>query len=376
MVKKDARSDQAVIANDAVENQAVVKTLKLNRVETESSSIIRRGVIKGIKEVYLSPKAEGRVAKLYREVGDKVWRGQYLARIDGREYWAQDKVAQTGYQFADKTVSKTKKFFEAQIEQAKKARDLAEEAYKMYEKMGDQEKAAEAKANYEMAKKQVDVAKRAYDLQVKMAKGQRDVAQSQWEAARTVAGNTVLTAPFTGVIGKVMVEEGDLVSPQRPLFLLIDDSSKEVILSVESDYLDSLEKGQAVTVRTEDGKTFTAKIKAISPMVDTYTRKGEVKVELPKEKDLKLGEYVEVLLPQVAGKTGEILIPQAAVVQLYHDNFVFVVDGDKAKKVKVKLGPVVGDKVVIQAGLQGDETLVVEGQQYLHDGESVKVIAQ
>jgi RND family efflux transporter MFP subunit len=339
----------------------------------ENGVITRQGVVKGDKEVYLSAKAEGRVQNLYKEVGEKVYRGQLLARIDGREYWAQSRVAQTGYESADKGVSKTKKFFEAQIKQAKKARDLAKEAYEGLKESGDPEKIAEAKANYEMAKKAVKTAERGYDLQVRMAKGQRDVAEQQWQAANTVAGNTNLTAPFSGVIAQKMVEVGDLVGPQRPLLLLVDDSKKEVEVSVEGEYLQGIKVGEEIIVIAKNGKKYSAKVKAVSPMIDTHSRKGIIKISLPADEAFVLGEYVSVLIPQPEKMTGgEVLIPQEAIVRIYHDTFVFVVKDGQAKKVKVKTGEIVGNKIIIQEGLSGGEKLVVKGQQYLKDGEKVE----
>ncbi len=363
----------------AENSKGKTKTVQVIKSEELSSggTIVRRGVVKGEKEIYLSAKAEGRVERLYKEIGERVYRGELLARIDGREYWAQSKVAQTGYEFADKSVSKTKKFFEAQIKQAKKARDLAKEAYENYKQGDDDEKTAEAKANYEMAKKAVETAKKAYDLQVRMAKGNRDVAEQQWQAANIVAGNTSLTAPFSGVIAQVQVEVGDLVGPQRPLFLLVDDSEKEVEVSVEGEYLNGVKVGQEVTVIVGDNQKYQVRVKAVSPMIDTHSRKGIIKLELPKEGEFVLGEYVSVLIPQPQELTGgEVLIPQEAVVRVYHDTFVFVAEKGKAKMVKVKLGDIIGDKIIVRDGLSGGENIIVAGQQYLRDGDSVSVVRE
>ena len=355
------------------ETEKMVKTIDIKSGVSDNNIVTRQGIIKGQTEVYLSAKAEGRVQKLYKEMGERVYKGQMLAYVDGREYWAQSNVAKTGYEFADKSVSKTKKFFDAQINQAKKARDLAEEAYDNYKQGNDNEKTAEAKANYEMAKKAVDTAKKGYDLQVRMAKGQRDVAQSQLNAANTVAGNTNLRAPFTGVIAQVKVEVGDLVGPQRPIFLLVDDSVKEIEVSVEGYYLKGVEVGQEITVIAKNGERITAKVKAVSPMIDTHTRKGIIKVELPKNEALELGEYADVLIPQLKTTTiNEVIIPQEAILRVYHDTFVFTVEDGKAKKKKVELGEFISNGVVVKNGLEGNEKIIVEGQQYLREGAAVK----
>ncbi len=368
-------------ANDKKNNQTgekvkSVNTIKLKELNSEKNYIVRQGVIKGQKEIYLSSKVEGRVTKLYKDIGQRVYKGQLLAKIDGKEYWSQVNVAQTGYDFAKKSVEKTKDFFASQIKQAKKGRELAKEAYEAAKKSGDEEQIGKMKANYEMAKKTVKTAESGYELQVKMAKGNRDVALSQLNAASTVANNTNLKAPFSGVVSQVIVEVGDLVSPKRPMFLLVDDSAKEIRVSVENKFLKDVEVGDIVKMETLRGDEIEGKVKALSPMIDTHSRKGIIKVALSDNvKDVNIGEYVKVYIPQNSGKSEEkeILIPQNSVVRLYHDNFVFTLNGEKVNKIRVVLGDVVGESVVVTDGLKGDETIIVNGQQYLNDGDKVKV---
>ncbi len=355
------------------------KTVKIwsdDETNVEGNVIKRRGVIKGDKEVYLSPKAEGRVKVIYKEIGQRVYRGQLLATIDGRETALQSQVARNGYNLADKSVSKTKKFFKSQIKQAEKAKKLAKEAYEMAKQGSDQEAIAKAKANYELAKKAVDTAEAGYKLQKEVAEGQRDIAYSQWKMAGAVAGNNYVRAPFSGVIAQVMVEVGDLVSPQRPMFLLVDDSQKEVEISVEGELLDDVKVGQEIKVITQKGVTKTVKIKAVSPMIDTHSRKGIIKISLPKDEEFVLGEYLDVLIPQKLNQdiNAGVFIPQKAVVQLYHDTFVFVVENDHAKKIKVELGEILGDQVLVKSGLNAEQAkrVIVEGQQYLNDGDVIK----
>jgi RND family efflux transporter MFP subunit len=356
---------------DTKETAKVVKTIKIGEA-SEDGVITRQGVIKGQTEVYLSAKAEGRVQKMYKEIGERVYKGQLLAYVDGREYWAQSNVAKTGVNFSDKVVSKTKKFFDEQIHQAKKGRDLAKDAYKNAKKSGDAEAIGKAKASYEMAKKSVEVAKDGYKLQVEVAKGQRDVAQSQLNAANTVAGNTRLTAPFAGVIAQTKVEVGDLVGPERPMFLLIDDSVKEVEVSVEGYYLKGLKVGDKIAVVAKNGEKREAKIKAVSPMIDTHTRKGIIKITLPEDEIFGIGEYVDVLIPQVETSIAEeIIIPQNSVVKVYHDTFVFITEEGKAKKKKVELGDIIGEGVIVKNGLDKNSEIIIEGQQYLRDGEAI-----
>ncbi len=355
------------------QNKKQVKNVKVVSVQDGyRNTIAYRGIVKGATEVHLAPKAQGRVTKIYKEIGETVYKGQLLATIDGSELWAQTNVAQTGYKSAKESTEKTKKYFDKQVSQAKKGRNLAQSAYEVAKQSGNQQAIIQAKANYEMAKKAVSVAKKGRDLQVEMAKGQKEVAKSQLIATQTMASNTQLRAPFSGVLAQSNVEVGSLVSPQISMFLLVGNAGQEVEISVPALELDNLSVGQEVEVITDNDKKIKAKISAISPMIDTHTRKGIVKVSITKSESLVLGEYVSVLLPEKK-VADEAVIPRNALVQEYHDSFVFIVVDNKIHKQLVRIRQDFGDKVVIEGGLNIGDNIVIEGQQYLDDNDFVEI---
>ncbi len=354
--------------------QSDVKSVKVANVEGGyKGTVALRGVIKGKTEVHLAPKAQGRVTKIYKDIGETVYKGQIIATIDGSELWAQTNVAKTGYEAAKDATKKTKDYFEKQVSQAKKGRDLAKDALEAAKRSGDNNAIAQASANYELAKKAVSAAKKGRDLQIEMAKGQKEVAKSQLVAAQTMASNTQLRAPFTGILAQSNVEIGSLVSPQVPMFLIVGKDGKEVEISVSSDELNNLTVGQKVDVLTDENEKSIGTIVAISPMVDAHTRKGLVKVSLPNDEFLMLGEYVRVLLPQ-KDVIDELTIPRSALVNEYHDTFVFVVKDGTVFKKAVTVGGDYGEYIVVTNGLEKNDIIVVEGQQNLNDGDFVEVI--
>lgn len=372
LIAQRSSSSEAKSEEGAEENKKNVKVVTLDSDYENTTTY--RGLVKGATEVHLAPKAQGRVTHIYKEVGEKVWRGQLLATIDGSELWAQTNVAQAGFNMAKDASKKTDRFFKKQESQAKKGRDLAKDGYEMAKKSGDQEKIAQAKANYEMAKKAVDVAKEGRELQVKIAKGQQNVAWSQVQAAQTMASNTQLRAPFSGVIAQANVEIGSLVSPQMPMFLIVGNDGQEIEVSVDSDQLKSLTVGQEIKIKSDKGEEIQAKIATISPMVDTHNRKGLVKISLPKNNEFTLGEYVNVLLPS-KNESDVVTIPRQALVRMYHDTFVFVVKADVAHRQVVKIGEDLGDNIAITEGVNSGDKIVIEGQQFIEDNDSVVVVS-
>jgi membrane fusion protein (multidrug efflux system) len=87
---------------------------------------------------------------------------------------------------------------------------------------------------------------------------------------------------------------------------------------------------------------------------------------------LKPGMSCKVLvLNAYAGE--QIIIPFEAVLEQLSEYFVYIVKDKKAQQVKVSLGPRVNANVIVLKGLKGDETIVVDGIQKLHDGSDIAI---
>ncbi len=130
-------------------------------------------------------------------------------------------------------------------------------------------------------------------------------------------------------------------------------------------------------------QTFTGKITAISPEVDAVTRNVRLQAALPNPKDrLQPGMYVEVTV--VLPETEQVLmIPATAVLYAPYGDSVFVVEDKKDEKTGVvgkvlnqkfvRLGPTLGDFVVITSGVEAGQTLVGTGVFKLRNGMSVVI---
>jgi membrane fusion protein (multidrug efflux system) len=118
---------------------------------------------------------------------------------------------------------------------------------------------------------------------------------------------------------------------------------------------------------------YIGKISVIDRAVDQQTGSIRVRIIVPNhEKMLKSGMSCKVLvLNASAGE--QVLVPFKAVLEQLGEYFVFVTNGKIVHQVKITLGPRVFNNVVILDGLQGGETIVVDGLQKLHDGSSFTI---
>lgn len=120
---------------------------------------------------------------------------------------------------------------------------------------------------------------------------------------------------------------------------------------------------------------YMGKISVIDRAVDPQTGTIMVRITVPNhERMLKPGMSCKVLVLN-ANAGQQIVIPYRAVLEQLGEYFVFVIKDKNVKQVKVALGPSVSSNIIVLHGLKGDETIVVDGIQKLHDGSEITIAA-
>jgi len=174
---------------------------------------------------------------------------------------------------------------EAQVEQAQ-ARLKALEAMK--EAKSWQAKVESTKAQWQNAYSNLKLAKKSYEdrnyeKDLELAKAQVDQAEAALELARIRLENCTIKAPFSGVVSKCFVDEGNLVGPGQVLFTIVDIDRVKLVTHVSYEDLEKVKAAQLVTL--EEGsylnKTFKIKEINVSPVVDPLSRKIELQIVIP-----------------------------------------------------------------------------------------------
>lgn len=234
-----------------------------------------------------------------------------------------------------------------------------------------------SKQNY-ASKATLDTSESNY-LQAKAAVAQ---AQANLELAKIDLDYTEIKAPITGYIGKAMVTEGNYVNssteslarivqtdPIRVAFAVTD---KDMLSAQNSNLKDQPLQTELVL---PNGQVLVNHLKSrfsdneIDPSTATIT----LYAEYENDKGLLIpGNYVDIRIgnkePQMA-----ILVPQAALAQDEHGNYVMTVNNDNVTEQKrVVLGDVIEDSQVVLEGLSGDDKVIIQGLQKVKDGQNVK----
>ena len=249
------------------------------------------------------------------------------------------------------------------------------------------EKEIIAKKTLETAENQLELRRSEFEnarseLQSRQARIQ--TIQADLSAAKAEIGrlqedlaDTVIRAPFDGVIGDRFVEVGDQVAPGEKLFTVLEISSVKVVARIPSEFIGRIEVGipVEVTTRAYPETIFNGTVIHVYPEADPKNRTFAVEVKVNNEvKPMILpGMFARVRVP-VMTLDQALLVPRDAFMEDDRGIYVYTVDrstrtAHRRNLVLWDLGP---EEAAVSEGLSEGETIVVYGQERLREGAPVE----
>ena len=199
-------------------------------------------------------------------------------------------------------------------------------------------------------------------------------AQAQVRDARNKLAQTIILAPTDGIVLTRTAEVGQIAVPgSTVLFHLARDAEIEMRGQVAEQDVPRLALGQTATVRLDGvAKSFTGTIWQIGAIIDAGTRQGTVRVLLPADQNLRPGSFARADIE--VGSTTGVLLPQTAVLSDEHGNYVLVVGSDnKLERRAVIVGGARSEGLLVSQGLNGSERVVAIAGAFLRTGETVAI---
>ncbi len=200
-------------------------------------------------------------------------------------------------------------------------------------------------------------------------------AKARVAMARKAVADTVVRAPFEGVVGERLVSVGDYVTRGTKVASVLRVSPLRLELTVPAQYVTAVAVGGAVDLEVDayPGETFVGQVRYVSPGLRSDTRALIVEAIVANaDARLKPGLFASARIEQEA-KTPALLIPATAVQKNAAATRVFVVVGDHVEERLITLGQVEGDRVEAASGLSAGDRVVASGLERLKDGALVKV---
>jgi RND family efflux transporter MFP subunit len=306
------------------------KIVKVQTVETPGEVTVS-GTVASKDTAVIASRILGPVIELDVDAGDKVKKGQVLAKIDTREL--QEKVAEA----------------EAAVASAKADLTTAEADFKRYQ------------ALYEtgsISQKDLDHARTKYET----AQAAQARAQAAVDQARTNLSYGIVTAPFDGMVAQRDVNLGDLATPGRPLLTLFIPGTVELVAAVGEQYAPFLKERAPVTVKVPSlDLVQSSKIREVVPQRNVKTRTITVKAPLKEVQGLEPGLYGTLTFYTIPSRT--LAVPEEAVQTVGQLESVRVFEQGAIATRYVKTGRTLkGGMTEILSGLQPGEKVVIEGR--------------
>ena len=200
-------------------------------------------------------------------------------------------------------------------------------------------------------------------------------ARARVDLARKSAADTVVRAPFTGIVAERLVSTGDYVSRGMKVATVVRIDPVRVELTVPEQYLSQVKAGQAVRLSVDayPGETFTAHVRFVSPALKADQRALTVEaVAANGDGRLKPGLFATALLQQPTPAPA-LLVPSTSVETVAGTSRVYVIAADnKIEERIVTLGEKVGERVEIATGVKAGERVAANPRGKLADGVRVQ----
>jgi HlyD family secretion protein len=322
------------------------------------------GYVVARRKAVVSAKIQGRLSELKVEEASRVREGDIIARLESTDSQAQVGRARAQVQHD-----------EADLGESQRQLRVAEALARDKVLSADALEAAASKVKLSEAT---------------LAQARADVAFAEAQLQ-----NTVIRAPFSGIVVKKMAEVGESVAPIPPgvnlstssgaIVALADLDTLEVEADVSESNVAKLRDAQPAEVAVEafPDRRYRGALRQVIPTADRTKATVQVKVTiLDKDEKLKPEMSAKVTFLEAASEKAPaetaaaaapaVTVPDSAVVTRNGGPHVFAIVDGKARARSIVTGPTVKGQVVVKEGLGGSETLVAHPPDDLKDGDKVK----
>jgi RND family efflux transporter MFP subunit len=320
----------------------------------------------------VSAQITGQVETVLIEEGMEVAAGQVLATLDDTEARAQlalaeSQLASTRSQLAE---------IRAQLAQAR--RELLRQDELMARGLTSQ-------AGVDVARTQAE----SLEARLASAEANVTVAVRSVQLAEVRLDNTIIRAPFAGVVTVKAAQPGEMISPvsagggftRTGIGTIVDMDSLEVQVDVNESFIQRVQPAQRVeaTLNAYPDWRIPAEVIAIIPTADRSRATVRVRIALL-ERDARIVPdmgvrvaFLDAEAPAAADAVPVLLVPADAVQALDGQDWVFVFNDDRVARRDVQLGPARGNLRAVVAGLRSGERVVLRPPSGLADGDRARI---
>ena len=329
-------------ADAAAEDQGYTRVLNVEVAVVAPApftEVIRiTGTVQADQDVRISAEESGVIREVVADKGTWVEAGQPIFRLD-------DEI------------------LNAQVDQARAVASLAQETWNRRKRLYEEDQVGSELAYLE-------------------AKYSAEQAAANLSLLEARLDRTVIKAPISGILDSREIEVGSMVSAGTPVARIVDIHPVKITGGVPERYATDVQSGAAATVTFDvlEGERFEGRIAYVGAVVNPRNRTFPVELRLPNPGGLIKPEMVANV--EVVRRTLDeaMVIPQEALVRVEDGYVALVVENEAGSEIvrsrPVELGPAQRNEVVVLAGLEPGDRLIVVGQQTVAAGDRVTVVGE
>lgn len=330
------------------------------------------GYVTARRQATVSSKFTGRVTEVLIEEGMRVEQGQVLARLDDSNIRASYELAEAQWISAQRGLDETETLLDEAVLNFQRISRLVEQDLASQQEF-DRSRALSGTLAAQLERKKADV----------------EVAARQLDIYRIQLEDTVIRAPFAGVVVAKNAQPGEMISPvsagggftRTGIGTIVDMTSLEIEIDVNEAYINRVTEGQGVmaTLDAYPDWKIPCHVIAIIPTADRQRATVEVRVGFDELDPRILPDMgVKVAFQEVESSvTGTdrpagVLIPQSALRRIEGNDYIYVVDQGRVERRAVATGDSRGGDRLIVSGLASGERVVLGAPPEVVDGVLVQ----
>lgn len=327
-----ARLEKAITEKDTTKKYPLITTYKV--IDTTFNSYISiQGNVETSENILIYPEYQGVLSQVYVKEGQKVSKGQVLAKIDDGGLSNQLAQLESQYQLAKTTYERQHKLWNQNI---------------------------------------------GSEIQYLQAKTNMESAQNAVKQLRSQLAKTTITAPFSGIIDNIMTEQGQVVAPgMQAIMRLVNLNNMYIKASIPENYLKSISKGSTVKVIFPAiEKTVEGTVRTVGSYINPSNRTFQIEIDVPNKDKSIIPNLMANLEINNYSQENALVIPTNCIQEnAQGEKYVFVLKDTlhkhKAIKTQIKTGNSQFGFIEVLSGLIKGQEIAKEGALTLKDGEIV-----
>jgi RND family efflux transporter MFP subunit len=319
------------------------------------------GNLIGEATVDVVPRVAGRLEAVSVQLGDRVTKGQQVAKIEDREIREQINEAEANLGVNQATLT--------QRESDALALGTTLERIRLQHKAG---------LVATQALEDAETRHAAAVSQVTGAKAQMQQTRARIEGLKITLSNTTILSPVDGFVSRRLLDPGAFAGANTQVLSVVAIGTVRLVASVVEKDFKRVQVGvpAVVEVDTFPGEQFMGQVSRVAPVFDPATRTAQIEIEVPNPGfRLKPGMYARVRLT-VERRANALTVPRNALVDMSGRRGVFVVEEQTARFQEVRTGLQDAERVEVIDGVAEGQRVVTTGALALRDGDRVLLASE